>query len=106
MPRKLFGAAAAAHKKAQAKKKRAAAHKKGATKKHATKKHATKKRAGAKRVASSTHHAASFLRGYHDGHGDVRAKRPLRKIRAGAKDAYSRGYRAGTREARAEHRSR
>lgn len=96
--KQLHGAALAAHKKAQAKKKRAAAHKKGA------KKGAHKK--GAKRVASSTHHAASFLRGYHDGHGDVRAKRPLRKIRAGAKDAYSRGYRAGTREARAEHRSR
>ena len=100
--KQLHGAALTAHKKAQAKKKRAAAHKKGA-KKGAAKKGAHK---GAKRVASSTHHAASFLRGYHDGHGDVRAKRPLRKIRAGAKDAYSRGYRAGTREARAEHRSR
>lgn len=100
---KLYGAAAKAHAKKVAKRKRKAGAKKGA-KKHATKKHATKKRATKKRASSTTHAHTSFLRGYHDGHGDVCMKRPLRKIRAGAKDAYSRGYRAGTREARAEKR--
>jgi hypothetical protein len=96
---KLYGAAAKAHAKKVAKRKRKAGAKKGATKKRAApKKHATKKR------ASSTHAHASFLRGYHDGHGDVCAHRPLRKVRAGARDAYSRGYRAGTREARVEGR--
>lgn len=45
---------------------------------------------------------ASFLQGFHDGRGDVKAGRPLRNLGRNARDAYSRGYRDGVRDARLE----
>lgn len=83
MAKKLYGAAAAAHAKKQGKR--------GGAKKGAKK--GTKK--------SAAHHGGSYLKGYHDGHSDVRAGRPLRKV-GSTKYPYSRGYRAGVREARSE----
>lgn len=45
---------------------------------------------------------ASFLQGFREGRNDVIAGRPLRHLGTGAKDAYSRGYREGVRDARLE----
>ena len=95
MPRKkLHGAALAAWEKKHGKR----GAKKGAKK--GTKKKGTKKKARPVATRSGT-----FLQGYHAGHGDVLAHRPLRKTGA-RKDDYSRGYRAGVAQGRVEKKRR
>lgn len=86
MPKKLYGAAAAAHAKKHGRK--------GKAKKHA-------KKGAKKRAKPVALRAGTFAQGLAAGLSDVRHGRPLRKTGA-RKDDYSHGYRNGVAQGRRE----